>query len=107
MRKLSKRLLKAVLEPLAESDGQGGKMLGGDWSAQLAQLEARALQRLEHTPRHQLVAGAPTSAAVGRAIRAELLEVLKRGLRPSNGAAARPPPQGLEPPPAGKVARRA
>ena len=106
VRKLSKRILRATLEPLAESDGRGGKVLGGDWAAQLAQLETRVHARIERLPNSALVDGAPTSAAVGRAVRAELLEVLRGGLRPASRA-SRQPPQGLEQAPASKAARHA
>lgn len=113
VRKLCKRILKATLEPLADDDGQGGKAVTGDWSVQLSALEALATARLERLPRSQLNNGAPpSSAAIGRAIRAELLEVLKTGLgmptRPvAQSRTARQPPAGLEQQPVGKAARRA
>ena len=98
--KRSKRALKALLESLA----QGLEVCHGDWSTQVAQLESRAMARLERLPGRQLVEGAPTSAAVDRAVRSELLAVLQTGLSPTDRP-ARAPPAGIEPPPASKCAK--
>lgn len=75
--KLSKRILKAVLGPLEalldESDGvlleQLKRRVTGTLERQYADAELAAM------------ADAKRTAAIGRAVRAELLEVMRRGLR--------------------------
>ena len=89
----SKQVLKRVFEPLAETDDRGARMLAADWTAPLAELEARVIKRLETTPAHggddERLGADERAETVARAVRAELIEVLREGLRPATGRVRR------------------